>query len=140
MASQLRAAEVVGLDACTAVQVDGERVAATRPLLVTVTEASGIADVFGLLSDPNRVRILFALLEAGEICVCDLADMVDMSPSALSHALRLLRTAGVVTNRRDGRMMHYRLADSHVRLLLDVTRQHLDHDVDHGAVRAGRGV
>ena len=54
-----------------------------------------------------------------------------MSPSALSHGLRLLRTAGVVTNRRDGRMVRYRLADSHVRLLLDVTREHLDHAV-HG--------
>lgn len=119
---------VVGLDACTATQVDDDRVAATRPLLVSVGEASGIAEVFGLLSDPSRVRVLFALLEAGEMCVCDLAEMVEMSPSALSHALRLLRTAGVVTNRRDGRMMRYRLADSHVRLLLDVTREHLGHD------------
>ena len=122
------AARVVGLDACTATQVDDGRVSATRPLLVSPLEATGIADVFGLLSDPNRVRVLFALLEAGEICVCDLAEMVDMSQSALSHALRLLRTAGVVTNRRDGRMMRYRLADSHIRLLLDVTREHLGHE------------
>ena len=107
-------AQVVGLDACAATQVDDERVAATRPLVVSAGEASGIADVFGLLSDPSRVRVLFALLEAGEMCVCDLAEMVEMSPSALSHALRLLRTAGVVTNRRDGRMVRYRLADSNL--------------------------
>lgn len=129
-------AQVVGLDACTATQVDEERVAATRPLMVSAPEASGIADVFGLLSDPSRVRVLFALLEAGEMCVCDLAEMVEMSPSALSHALRLLRTAGVVTNRRDGRMMRYRLADSHVRLLLDVTREHLGH----GPTQADRAI
>jgi DNA-binding transcriptional ArsR family regulator len=128
--------QVVGLDACTTTQVDDQRVAATRPLLVTPKEAAGIADVFDLLSDPSRVRVLFALLEAGEMCVCDLAEMVDMTPSALSHALRLLRTAGVVTNRRDGRMMRYRLADSHVRLLLDVTRAHLSH----GAVNTGQGL
>ena len=128
--------QVVGLDACTSTQVDDARVAATRPLLVSAAEASGIADVFGLLSDPSRVRVLFALLEAGEMCVCDLAEMVEMSPSALSHALRLLRTAGVVTNRRDGRMVRYRLADSHVRLLLDVTREHLGHE----QAPAGRGV
>ena len=108
-------AQGVGLDACAATQVDDERVAATRPLVVSAGEASGIADVFGLLSDPSRVRVLFALLEAGEMCVCDLAEMVEMSPSALSHALRLLRTAGVLTNRRDGRMVRYRLAGSHVR-------------------------
>lgn len=129
-------AQVVGLDACTATQVNDERVAATRPLVVSAGEASGIADVFGLLSDPSRVRVLFALLEAGEMCVCDLAEMVEMSPSALSHALRLLRTAGVVTNRRDGRMVRYRLADSHVRLLLDVTREHLGH----GPAQAGRAI
>ncbi len=119
---------VIGLDACTATVVDDDRVAATRPLVVSLEEASRIAEVFGLLSDPSRVKVLFALLEAGEMCVCDLAEMVEMSPSALSHALRLLRTAGVVVNRRDGRMVRYRLADSHVRLLLDVTREHLGHD------------
>ena len=129
-------AQVVGLDACAATQVDDERVAATRPLVVSAGGGSGIADVFGLLSDPSRVRVLFALLEAGEMCVCDLAEMVEMSPSALSHALRLLRTAGVLTNRRDGRMVRYRLADSHVRLLLDVTREHLGH----GPAQAGRAI
>lgn len=128
--------QVVGLDACTTTRVDDQRVAATRPLLVTADEAAGISDVFDLLSDPSRVRVLYALLEAGEMCVCDLAETVDMSPSALSHALRLLRTAGVVTNRRDGRMMCYRLADSHVRLLLEVTRAHLGH----GPLPAGQGI
>jgi DNA-binding transcriptional ArsR family regulator len=131
-----RGQQVLGLDACTTTQVDDQRVAATRPLLVTGQEAARIADVFDLLSDPSRVRVLFALLEAGEVCVCDLAEMVDMSSSALSHALRLLRTAGVVTNRRDGRMMRYRLADSHVRLLLDVTREHLGHS----PVLSGQGL
>lgn len=120
-------AQVVGLDACVTTQIDQGRVQATRPLLVAAEESRRIADVFALLADPGRVRVLFALLEGGEICVCDLAEMVDMSPSALSHGLRLLRTAGVVTNRRDGRMVRYRLADSHVRLLLDVTREHLGH-------------
>jgi ArsR family transcriptional regulator, lead/cadmium/zinc/bismuth-responsive transcriptional repressor len=120
-------ARVMGLDACVAQQVDQGRVAATRPLLISTDESGRIADAFALLSDPGRVRVLFALLEAGETCVCDLAEMVGMSPSALSHGLRLLRTAGVVSNRRDGRMVRYRLADSHVRLLLNVTRDHLGH-------------
>jgi hypothetical protein len=56
--------QVVGLDACATTQVDDQRVAAMRPLLVTAQEAAGIADVFDLLSDPSRVRVLFALLEA----------------------------------------------------------------------------
>lgn len=102
---------------------------------ICVAEATAIADVFALLSDPSRVRVLFTLLEAGELCVCDLAEAVGMSQSALSHALRLLRRSGVVTNRRDGRMVRYKLADSHVRLLLDVTREHLAHDAGQAAAR-----
>ena len=127
--------KVISLDGCTATQIDDARVAATRPRVVGTAEAGDIAGIFDLLSDPSRVRILFALLEAGEMCVCDLAETVDMSSSALSHALRLLRTAGVVVNRRDGRMMRYRLADSHVRLLLDVTREHLGHETAHASPR-----
>lgn len=125
-------AAVVGLDACAEPQVDRGRVDAAQPLLLQPEESGRIADVFALLSDSSRVRVLFALLEVGEACVCDLAEMVGMSQSALSHALRLLRTAGVVVNRRDGRTMRYRLADSHVRLLLDVTREHLQHEQSPG--------
>lgn len=111
-------------------EVDEVAPATSRPVVppISLSEASAIADVYALLSDPSRVRVLFTLLETGELCVCDLAEAVGMSQSALSHALRLLRTSGVVTNRRDGRMVRYKLADSHVRLLLDVTREHLAHD------------
>jgi DNA-binding transcriptional ArsR family regulator len=58
-----------------------------------------------------RVRIVSALAEAEELCVGDLALALDVSDSSVSHALRLLRTAGVVRNRRDGRVIYYRLAD-----------------------------
>lgn len=118
----------VGLDACTGTCVGARTAQAARPVLLDDAESADIAAVFSLLSDPGRVRIVFALVEVGETCVCDLAEMVHMSQSALSHALRLLRTSGVVTNRRDGRMTRYRVADSHIRLLLDITRQHLQHD------------
>lgn len=94
---------------------------------VTVDEAADLAGVFALLGDPSRVRLLYALLEDGECAVTDLAHAAELSQSACSHALRLLRTAGVVTSRRDGRQIYYRIADSHVRMLLDVTRLHLEH-------------
>lgn len=74
--------------------------------------------------EPSRLRMLHALLEAGELCVCDLAATVEVSETSVSHAMRLLRAAGVVRNRRDGRMIHYRLDDAHVRLLLDLSRAH----------------
>src|SRR5262245_26022458 len=84
------------------------------------------ADVFGLLADPRRLRLLLALLD-GELCVCDLAAVTGMSESATSHALRLLRAHRVVSTRRDGRMVYYRLDDAHVRMLLDLAVAHTEH-------------
>lgn len=118
---------VVGLDACSARVVDVERVAAAKRRLVSTDEGVRLAELFKLLADPTRVRIMYALLEAGELCVCDLAETVGVPDSSVSHALRLLRTAGVVRNRRAGRMIYYSLDDSHVRLLLDLSREHLRH-------------
>lgn len=81
---------------------------------------------FGLLADPGRLRLLMALLE-GEMCVCDLAAASGQSESAVSHALRLLRAHRVVQVRRSGRRAYYRLADSHVRMLLDLALTHQAH-------------
>ena len=123
-------AAVVGLDACPTKAVDPDRVAAVKARVIDLDEAGRLADVFKLLGDPTRTRILYALLEAGELCVCDLAETIEIPESRLSHALRLLRTAGIVRNRRDGRMIYYSLDDGHVRLLLDLSLEHLRHDQD----------
>lgn len=119
--------EVASLDSCSAKVVDAERVRHVKDRLLDAGEARQAAELFKLLGDPNRVRLLYALLEAGELCVCDLAETVEVPESSVSHALRLLRTAGVVRNRRDGRMIYYSLSDSHVRLLLDLSLEHLRH-------------
>ena len=96
-------------------------------VIFAYTRAEALADGFKLLGEPNRVRILHALLEAGELCVCDLAATVDVSETTVSHAMRLLKAAGIVRNRRDGRIVYYRLDDAHVRMLLDLSREHLAH-------------
>ena len=106
---------------------DPELVAATRERLIDGDEAAALADGFKLLGEPNRVRLLYALLEAGELCVGDLAATVEVSETTVSHAMRLLKAAGIVRNRRDGRVVYYRLDDDHVRLLLDLSREHLSH-------------
>ena len=85
------------------------------------------ATLFRLLGDPTRVRILHTLAASDELCVHEIAEAVDASETKVSQALRLLRTAGVVRNRRDGRHIHYRLDDDHVRTLLAVTTEHLEH-------------
>ncbi len=117
----------MSIDECAVRAVDPDRVAATRERLIDLDEAEALADGFKLLGEPNRVRILYALLEAGELCVCDLAATVDVTETTVSHAMRLLKAAGIVRNRRDGRMIYYRLDDAHVRMLLDLSREHLAH-------------
>lgn len=117
-------------ETCPERRVDGGRVAAVAETLVDVDEAAALAEMFRLLGDPTRVRILYSLLEAGELCVCYIAAVVDTSETKVSQAMRLLRAAGVVRNRRDGRNIFYRLDDAHVRLLLDLSRQHVAHGQD----------
>ncbi|MTD16097.1 metalloregulator ArsR/SmtB family transcription factor [Nakamurella sp. YIM 132087] len=97
------------------------------PDLPAPEAVSELADIFGVLSDPGRLTLLITLLDAGELCVHDLAAAAGMSESAVSHALRLLRAHRVVHVRKAGRMSFYRLADSHVRQLLDLGLQHIGH-------------
>lgn len=122
---------VVELDVCAT--PEGPLPAHAGEWAISHEEADALASLFRLLGDATRARILYALVAAGEICVGDLAETVEAEESTVSHALRLLRTAGVVRNRRQGRHMYYRLDDVHVRLLLDVSREHLRHStsVDH---------
>jgi ArsR family transcriptional regulator, lead/cadmium/zinc/bismuth-responsive transcriptional repressor len=96
----------------------------------TAEDVDELAQMFGLLADRGRLRLMAALLEGGEMCVCDLAAAARQSESGVSHALRLLRAHRVVTVRRSGRRAYYRLADSHVRLLLDLALTHVSHDSD----------
>lgn len=111
---------------CAVRLVDADRVEAVRARMPAESDVGDLAVIFGLLSDPGRVRILIALLD-GEMCVCDLAATTGLSESAVSHALRLLRGPRVVQVRRAGRMAYYSLADSHVRMLLDLGLTHVGH-------------
>ena len=119
--------EPVGIDSCDVKLVDPERVRAVQASLPTSDVVQELADVFSLLGDPNRLRLLAGLLEAGELCVCDLAAAAGMAEATTAHALRLLRAHQVGKVRRAGRMMHYSLRDGHVRMLLDVALEHVRH-------------
>ncbi|WP_315967818.1 metalloregulator ArsR/SmtB family transcription factor [Planotetraspora sp. A-T 1434] len=108
--------------------MDADRVSSVMASLPPQAAIEGLAEVFGLLADPGRLRLMAALLEGGEMCVRDLAAACGQSESAVSHALRLLRLNRVVKVRRSGRMAYYRLADSHVRMLFDLALTHVTHD------------
>ncbi len=88
--------------------------------------ADELAELFSILGDPTRLRIL-NLLDAGESPVCELAEKLGMSQSAVSHQLRLLRAFHLVENRRSGRHVIYTLGDRCVRELLGAGRAHLGH-------------
>lgn len=98
-----------------------------RSALLDAERVETLLDVFGILADPNRLRLLSALLEGGELCVCDLAGSVAMAESTTSHALRVLRVNRVVKVRRAGRVADYSLTDGHVRVLIDGALAHVAH-------------
>jgi len=121
--------EVIALpdETCDVRMVHPDRVKRIRHELLHPDDAVVLAERFKLLADPSRLRMVYALLEAGELCVCDLAASVDATESATSHQLRQLRLAGLVRSRKDGRTVYYRVDDTHVRLLLDVAVEHYLH-------------
>jgi len=99
--------------------VDAARVAAARAGVVSVGDAGRLAGLLGMLADPVRSRILFALSAAGELCVGDLALALEVTEDQVSYALKMLRLAGLASFRKDGRMVFYRLSDGFPHQLLE---------------------
>ena len=124
------AATIAALDACSVEHAGRDRAAALRARLPGERTAQELAETFRVLSDPGRVRLIVALLEGGELCVCDLAETTGLTETACSHNLRLLRAQRLVRYRRQGRNVFYELDDAHIRLLLDVALQHVAHETD----------
>lgn len=92
--------------------------------MITEEEAYYMAELFKSLSDLTRVRILFCLL-GGEMCVCDIQELVGVTQSAVSHQLRTLKQAGLVKYRREGKSLYYSIADSHVSTMLATGLEHI---------------
>ena len=123
-------------DHCEIVHLHPARVAELRAALISGDDVHDLAETFRTLGDATRVRILDALSH-GELCVCDLAALVGMSESAVSHQLRLLRNLRLVRHRREGRMVFYALDDRHI---ISLFRQGLRHVQENGRDMARRRV
>jgi DNA-binding transcriptional ArsR family regulator len=119
---------VIPLDRCEVECLEPEKAASVRQRLPDEAMSQELAETFRVLADAGRVRLILALLEGGEFCVCDLAAVTGLSQTACSHNLRLLRAGRIVRYRRSGRNVFYTLEDAHIRLLLDVGLQHLGHE------------
>lgn len=101
-----------------------EKVRLYESKMISEEEAYYISELYKAMSDPTRVRILFSLIP-GEMCVCDITELVGVSQSAVSHQLRTLKQAGLVRYRRDGKTMYYSIADSHVSTMLAMGLEHI---------------
>ena len=106
--------------------VDPEAVQQLRNHPLDNTTVEQLADIFRALADPTRVRLLHALSHA-ELCVGDLAALLEMTDSAVSHQLRLLRDLRVLRSRRDGKLVYYALDDDHITSLFQQSLDHLGH-------------
>jgi DNA-binding transcriptional ArsR family regulator len=117
---------IADFDRCDITCIHEEAVAEVREQMLGDQEARSLADIFKTLSDPTRVKMLFALM-SHELCVCDLAAVIGASESAVSHQLRILRTQKIVKNRREGKVLYYYLADDHVTTLFKQGLEHASH-------------
>lgn len=88
-------------------------------------EISDLSDLFKVFGDSTRLKIMFVLFES-EVCVCDLAELLNMTQSAISHQLKVLKQSKLVTSRRDGKSIFYSLADNHVRSIIAQGREHIE--------------
>lgn len=86
-----------------------------------------LAELYKVFGDSTRIRILFVLFEA-EVCVCDIAEALNMTQSAISHQLRILKQNKLVKNRREGKSIFYSLADDHVRRIINQGLEHVQED------------
>src|SRR5256712_4161137 len=113
-------------DVCQQRCIHPEHVLVVRRHLLATDSARVTANLFAVLSDPTRLQVLYALLHApvGELCVCDLAVGLGRDDTIISHQLRVLRSQHIVTMRKVGRVVYYRLVDEHIRQLLAVGLTH----------------
>ena len=109
---------------CSINEIDPEAVAHVQQRLLPPQIVERLSRLFSAFADPTRLKILHALNVIDELCVCDLAALSELSVSAVSHQLRLLRDRELVHARRDGRMVYYSLADEHVSQLMAIGADH----------------
>ncbi len=115
--------------ACEIQFVDSEKVSNVIQAMKTDAAFRLLADTFKALGDPTRIRIAFALSRE-ELCVCDLANLLGVSQSVVSHSLRVLREMQLVKFRKEGKIAYYTLDDEHIEHLLDEGFRHVEELLD----------
>ncbi len=115
------------VETCGFLHVHEDTVAKVRAMLPGEDTLTKLSDLFKVFGDGTRIRILYVLFEE-EVCVCDIANLLGMTQSAVSHQLRVLKQARLIKSRRVGKTVFYALADSHVSTLLSNATEHISED------------
>lgn len=111
------------IETCTCSIIHHEVVEKVRDNMIEEDKSRELGDFFKVLSEPTRIKILYAL-SVSEMCVCDIANLLNMSHSAVSHQLKVLRAARLTKYRKQGKVVYYSLDDAHVE---NVFKQGLEH-------------
>ena len=115
------------VECCEQLEVHEELLSIVREQMPPEETLYDLAELFKVFGDSTRIRILFVLFEA-EVCVCDLAEALGMTQSAVSHQLKILKQNKLVKSRREGKSIFYSLADSHVRTVIDQGLEHVNEE------------
>ncbi|MGN0370292.1 MAG: ArsR/SmtB family transcription factor [Butyrivibrio sp.] len=115
------------IECCEAVEIHKDLLEKAAKEMPDETELYDLAELFKVFGDSTRIRILYVLFEA-EVCVCDLAEALNMTQSAISHQLRILKQSKLVKCRREGKSIFYSLADGHVRTIIAQGREHIEEE------------
>ena len=116
-----------GVECCEENIIHNDLVKLVREKLPAENDMQDLAELFKIFGDTTRIRILFVLFEA-EVCVCDLAETLGMTQSAISHQLKMLKSSGLVRARRRGKSVFYSLADEHVLTIISQGLEHVEED------------
>ena len=115
------------IECCESVQVHQGLLDIVNEKMPDETALYDLSELFKVFGDSTRIRILFVLFEA-EVCVCDLAAALNMTQSAISHQLRILKQNKLVKSRREGKSVFYSLADNHVRTIIAQGLEHIEEE------------
>ncbi|MBE7064323.1 MAG: helix-turn-helix transcriptional regulator [Ruminococcaceae bacterium] len=112
------------IDICECAQAHDDIIDKVKKEMPDEEKLYDLAELYKVFGDSTRIRILYALFES-EMCVCDIAQLLSMTVSAISHQLRVLKNAKLVKSRRDGKTVFYSLADDHVRSIINQGMEHI---------------
>jgi len=124
MVDKMNAKQENRMDFCDCTVIHADAVEKVRETMPEDSRLYDLADFFKVLGDSTRVKIMWAL-DSQEMCVCDLAVLLNMTKSAISHQLKALRQANLVSFRREGKIVYYSLADDHVRDIFEKGLEHI---------------